>query len=133
MSWTGCEDFLVWFCERQAADPDFRARLRLALDESTDPLKSVVRVISKTEPAMAPIAQQELGELPPVAIRTMLEAWREADDAGISFEAHSVRPDRLIEFAKARRVRVTVDRDANGVSVGLAHVPGRHPTQAAVS
>ena len=133
MSWSGCEDFLGWFCARQAEDATFRARLRDALDTTIDPLGTVVRVISETEPTMAPVAQMELGELPPVAIRTMLEAWREADAAGIAFEAHSLRPDRPIEFAKTKRVRVTVDREADGVYVGLSHVPGRHPTGPAVS
>jgi hypothetical protein len=133
MTWSGCEDFLWWFCQRQAGDAQFRMELRAALEESNDPLGSVVRVIGATEPKMAAVAEMELGELPPIAIRTMLEAWREADDAGLHFEAHSVKPDRPIEFAKSRRVRVTVDREAEGVYVGLAHIPGRHPTGPAVS
>jgi hypothetical protein len=131
MSYSGCEEFMWWFCARQASDSEFREKLRLAMDTSADPYGTIVGVIRDTDAKIAPVAEQELAELPPVAIKAMLDAWREASDAGLEFEARSVVPDRPVEFARKRRVRVVVDREDDAIRVALSHIPTRHPGNAA--
>jgi hypothetical protein len=127
MTWTGCEEFLWWFCKKQASDPEFRERLREAMASPVDPLRAFVRLVKDTDATMAPIAEQEIGDLPDLAVSTMLKAWLEAVSRGKAFEAHSEPPQRVIEFARRRMVRITVDEDQDSIQVRLAHVPNHHP------
>ena len=130
MSHSGCEDFLWWFCERQATDQVFKKRLLEAMRSPVEPLHAAVRVIQDADAAYAPTAKKEFEELPEFAMSTMLYAWLESADRGLRFQAHSVRPERPIEFARNRRVRVTVDEDQDSIQVSLSHIPTRHPARA---
>lgn len=129
MSQSGCEEFLWWFCERQARDPEFRARLAEAMRSPLDPMRAAVRVIEEADPVYGPTALKEIDELPELALSTMLQAWLDAATRGLDFRANSLRPDRPLEFARARRVRVSVDEDETSISVNLSHIPNRHPSR----
>ena len=130
MTWIGCEDFLGWFCVRQSTDADFRVRLREALESPVEPLRAAEKVIAGADPQRAELASQEFAELPQLAISTMLHAWLEAETRGVAFEAHSLPPERPLEFARNRRVRITVDEEDSAIQVRLSHIPTRHPTRA---
>lgn len=129
MSYSGCEEFLGWFSQRQEADPVFRERMLQAIAEEDTALEAVATAVRLTDPAFAPTAEMEIRELPEIAVRTMLNAWRDAVEGGLDFRARSVVPERPLEFARKRRVRVTVDRDERGVDVSLSHIPTRHPAR----
>jgi hypothetical protein len=126
MSFSGCEEFLWWFSEKQAQDPLFRARLLEAM-AANDGFDAVAVLISETEAAAADIVTTEIEQLPAAAVRTMLTAWREASEQNLKFRARSVLPDRPLEFARNRRVRVVVDRNQDSMEVQLSHIPTRHP------
>ena len=129
MAATGCEEFLWWFCERQAVDAEFRARLAEAMHSPVDPVASAIRVIADADADYAPTATKEFEELPAFAVSTLLHAWLEATSRGLPFAAHSVRPERPLEFARERRVRVSVDESDRGIDVRLSHIPTRHPAR----
>jgi hypothetical protein len=129
MALTGCEEFLYWFCKRQATDSEFRVRLAEAMRSSVDPLASAIRVIADADAEYAPTARKEFEELPQFAVSTLLHAWLEATTRNLPFAAHSVRPDRPVEFARERRVRVSVDESDRGIDVRLSHIPTRHPVR----
>ena len=129
MSWVGCEDFLAWFSMRQSMDPDFRKRLRDALESPVEPLRAAERVIAAADAGRTPMTHEEFRELPQLALSSMLHAWLEADSRGLAFEAHSAPPEKPLEFAHARRVRVTVDEEQEAIHVSLSHIPTRHPAR----
>ncbi|MGE0600704.1 MAG: hypothetical protein AB7J35_04940 [Dehalococcoidia bacterium] len=125
MGHTGCEEFLWWFCDRQERDPEFRARMMEALKSPIDPLRSVGRVIRETDPVKGAKAESELRELPEFAVNTLLGAWLEATSRGLGFSASAGSTDRPMDFARHRRVRVTVDEDEDSIGVQLTHIPRR--------
>ncbi|MGE3073967.1 MAG: hypothetical protein AB7N24_11965 [Dehalococcoidia bacterium] len=127
MGHTGCEEFLWWFCERQERDPEFRRRMLEALKSPIDPLRSVSRVIHETDPVQGPIAERELRDLPEFAVNTLLGAWLEATSRGLGFSASAAATETPMEFARHRRVRVTVEEDQDSIGVQLTHIPSRHP------
>ncbi len=127
MSFSGCEDFLWWFSKRQESDMEFRSNLIEAMDSPFDPMGRAARLIAATDPAIAPVVEMEFRELPRIAMKGLLDAWRESVDAGIRFEAHSVVPSNPLEFARKRRVRLVVDREEDAIHVALSHIPTRHP------
>ncbi len=130
MGHTGCEEFLWWFCERQERDPEFRARMIDALKSPIEPLRMVSRVISETDPSVGPIAERELQDLPEFAVNTLLGAWLEATSRGLGFSARAGVADSPMDFARHRRVRVTVEEDQDSIGVQLTHIPSRHPIRA---
>lgn len=129
MSYSGCEEFLGWFSQRQENDPVFRERMMQAIADEDTALEAVATAVRLTDPAFAATAEMEIRELPEIAVRTMLSAWRDAVEGGLDFRARSVPPERPMEFARKRRVRVTVDRDEGRVDVALSHIPTRHPAR----
>jgi hypothetical protein len=114
---------------RQSTDARFRSELRQALESPFEPLRAAEKVIASADRDHAELALKEFAELPELAISTMLQAWLAADSRGLGFEAHSVPPDHPLEFARRRRVRITVDEEESAIHVGLSHVPTRHPTR----
>jgi hypothetical protein len=127
MGHTGCEEFLWWFCERQDRDPEFRTQMIEAMNSPVDPLRMVSKVINETDPAVGPIADKELRDLPPFAVNTLLGAWLEATSRGLGFSARAGTAESTMDFARHRRVRVTVDEGQDSIDVQLTHIPSRHP------
>ena len=77
MSFSGCEDFLWWFSKRQESDMEFRSNLIEAMDSPFDPMGRAARLIAGTDPAIAPVVEMEFRELPRIAMKGLLDAWRE--------------------------------------------------------
>lgn len=82
--------------------------------------------VSRLEPAQAELTRREFAELPSSMVDTVIHTWAMAAAAGKTFQLRSIRPDRPVEFARAKRVRFQIDAEADRVVVSLSHVPGRH-------
>ena len=126
MTWTGCEETAWWLtwalrqgevCERVNA---------AALAQASAP-ELIEAIIVDLEPATQERVRMDMGELPAASIHGILAAWRMAADGGMPFVFESVRPERPLDLARRRSVRLTVDVDDEGVRAGLSHIPSRHP------
>lgn len=58
----------------------------------------------------------------------ILQAWLLAEGAGKRLTLTSARPERPVEAARNRRIEMSIAIEEDGVTVALAHVPGRHAT-----
>lgn len=56
----------------------------------------------------------------------ILQSWALATESGKRCELASRKPAEPLDFARHRRVRITVDSEDDAVCVGLSHVPGHH-------
>jgi len=110
----------------EAASPEAQIQYQ-ALLAAGAPLSAIVEEFQRACPAdMAGLVREELAELPAATAEVIVRTWAMAAAAGKRFEMQSVRPERPVEYARERRVRVAIDMDEDGVIVSLSHVPGRH-------
>ena len=129
MSWTGCDE-TAWWLTHALEDTAVSTRVRKEMDAGAH-APSLVRAIALDLPAhVKERVERELGELPAAAVLGILAAWQTADSAQKPFVFESVRPERPVDLARRRSVRLTIDVDEDGVHAGLSHIPTRHPTWA---
>lgn len=125
MSVTECEEAalaLMFIYEDETARQAMR-ELRL---RNAEPAEYVEALASFASPEVAPTIRREFLELPALTISVIMEAWHLADSNNKPFEVVSVRPEKAIEFARTRRVRVAVEADADAARVLISHIPTRH-------
>lgn len=79
-------------------------------------------------PEQAERLRAEIAELPSNTVMMIVQAWLLAESAGKPLTLRSVRPERPVEAARARRVELSIAMEETGVSVSLSHIPGRHAT-----
>lgn len=80
----------------------------------------------RCSPGLAALVREEFREMPASMIGLILASWNEAERAGKPFELRSVSPDQPLGFARNRRVRLTLDYEADRAAISISHVPGRH-------
>lgn len=83
-------------------------------------------IAQQCPPALAETLFEEFTELPLEMVNTIFRHWAMAQQQGIGFEIHSVRPDSPLEFARRRMTRLALNMSDDGISVEISHVPGRH-------
>jgi hypothetical protein len=79
-------------------------------------------------PDVAATLRAEFAELPPLALSTLVDACALAHASGRPLEVVSVGPDGPIEFARQRRVRITIDVEEERIRIALSHVASHHAT-----
>lgn len=77
-------------------------------------------------PAIAEVIREEFAVLPALTLQTLIDGWSLADAGGKQFEFVSVPPSEPIEYARRKRVRLTVDVEEDRVVVSLGHIATRH-------
>jgi hypothetical protein len=108
------------------ARPSVAATLRTLIAEGA-PIEAQIEVLTReADGTTASGVASEFRELPRLTAATIIQAWHLADADGKPFELVSERPRTPLDFARTRRVRITVDSEADVVRVALSHVPGRH-------
>lgn len=125
MSVSECEEAalaLMFIYENESA----RKTMRELRAGNAEPAEYVEALASFAHPDVAPTIRREFLELPSLTISVIMEAWHLADSNGKPFEVVSVRPERAIEFARTRRVRVAVEAEADVARVLISHIPTRH-------
>jgi hypothetical protein len=125
MSATECEEAalaLMFIYENETA----REAMRELRARNAEPSEYVEALAAFASPEVAPTIRREFLELPALTISVIMEAWHLADSHDKPFEVHSVRPERAIEFARTRRVRVAVEAEADVARVEISHIPTRH-------
>ena len=127
MSWTGCEES-TWWITWALRQEDTQARVAEAVDAGLPASTVVARIVEGMEPRVAGIVREELEALPSATVLSIIDAWRLAAAGGKPFNLYSARPDRPLEAARDRRVRVVIDIDEGGVHAEISHIPSRHPT-----
>ena len=107
-----------------------RAEVRTALRElmaSGASIEAQIDALARfAAPGTTSSVLEEFKELPRVTAPVILQAWQFADDANKPFQLVSVAPAAPLDFARHKRVRITVDSESDAVRVALSHVPGRH-------
>lgn len=106
--------------------PTMRAEAASALRSGANDETLVALLAASMDPSDARLLREELVELPATLVRTIVSAWELAEAGGREFVLTSLRPDRPLEFARAERVRVSMDLESDRVLVALSHIPGRH-------
>ncbi len=79
-----------------------------------------------TPSEIARTMREEFEVLPPLTVRSLVDAWSLADACGKRFQFASVAPAQPMVFARHRRVRLTIDVDEDCVTLSLAHIGTRH-------
>ena len=125
MSATGCEPMTAALTSLLTR-PEVAAALRALCAQGASIEAQIDSILSAAEPGTAADVLAEFRELPRVTAGMILQAWQLADGAGKPFELVSRRPAAPLEFARERRVRITLDAESEVVRVALSHVPGRH-------
>jgi hypothetical protein len=125
MSHTSCRP-VTDFLTKYMSDPDTRKSLRALRASKAGRDQYVALFAAGAPPDIAAVMREEFAALPPLAVTTLVEAWALADAAGKTFTVASVEPDKATEFARARRVRITIDAEESGVRVSLSHIPTKH-------
>ena len=100
MSSTGCEPMTAALTSLLAR-PDVASTLRRLVEAHASIEEQIDAVIAFADPGVAAGAAK-------------------------NFELHSLRPSTPLEFARHKRVRITIDSEEDVVRVALSHVPGRH-------
>jgi len=108
------------------ADDASKASLRNMAAEGAPPAAFAEFLAERCEPELSALVRAEFLEMPAGMIGLILSSWSEADRAGKSFELSSVSPAEPLQFARSRRVRLTLDYEADRAVISLSHVPGRH-------
>jgi len=127
MSWTGCEESTWWVTWALRQDRT-KERVAAAVDAGAPVDVVIDHVVADLEPRVAAIVREELEALPSATVLSIVDAWRLAAAGSKPFELSSGRPERPLEAARARRVRLVVDVCEDGVHAEISHVAGRHPT-----
>jgi hypothetical protein len=127
MSWTGCEES-TWWVTWALRQEETQARVVRAVDAGAPASIIIDRVVSGLDDRVAGIVREELEALPSATVLSIIDAWRLAAAGCKPFELASARPERPIEAARSRRVRLVVDVTEEGVRAEISHVASRHPT-----
>jgi hypothetical protein len=125
MGTVGCvpvTEFLTTFFNDEQAKP----RLRELGAMGALPFEYLDLMASFATPNMGALVREEFGVLPKNALATLAGAWALADTSDKAFEVVSVRPAAPMDFARHRRVRLTVDVEDDAVRVGFSHIATRH-------
>ena len=81
------------------------------------PLEEYIDLLAgRVDSSLASAARAEFAELPATVVKNIVDAWALAEGAGKQFELRSVRPDAPLEFARAKRVRIQIDAEAEDKS-----------------
>lgn len=72
------------------------------------------------------MAKEELDALPNSFLAQMVMLWRDADDAGKSFEIRSEAPEKPIDSARNGRVEWRMVYDEAGTKMIVSHVHNHH-------
>jgi len=125
MSVTACEPMTAALTSLLSR-PEVQVALRPVIESNASLSEQFAVLVRFAEPGIARSALAEFQELPELTATAILQSWNTAARAGKHFEVHSVRPSTPLEFARHKRVRITIDSEEDAVRVGLSHVPGRH-------
>ena len=68
----------------------------------------------------------EFNQLPRTTITQVLDTWTMAAKAGKTWEVSSEEPERIMEFARTKKVRLVTETDDAGIRLVLSHVATRH-------
>lgn len=98
-------------------------RLKAAGASERDFVEAMCEVVP---PGVAEVIREEFAVLPALTLATLIDGWSLADAGGKEFEFVSVAPAEPVEFARKRRVRLTVDVEEDRVVVSLGHIATRH-------
>ncbi len=126
MTWTGCEEFGLWFSAHSASEP-VRSLIEAKLAAGAGPREIALLLAGQVE-GLHPRVTEELESLPQAGLQAIVDAWLLALRADKPFELRSVRPDRPLEMARSRSFQVTLDLAEEAVGVTVSHIPSRHPT-----
>jgi hypothetical protein len=127
MSWSGCEES-TWWITWALRQEETHAAVAAALRDGEPVTRVIQHLVGGLEPRIAGTVREELEALPGATVLAIIEAWRLADLGCKPFELSSARPERPLEAARKRRVRLVVDVDEDGVRAEISHVVTRHPT-----
>ncbi len=130
MTWTGC-DQTAWSLTSALQNERVVARVAQAMASRASVPELIEAIIQDLDPAVCAIVREELGALPAAAVEGILAAWQTAHAGNKPFVFASVAPERPIDLARRRRVRVVIDVDEEGVHAALSHIPSRHPSWSA--
>jgi len=125
MSLTGCEPMTAALTSLLAR-PDVASTLRRLVEGHASIEDQIDALVAFADPSVAAGALAEFRELPRLTATMILQSWALADGAGKRFELMSRKPSEPLDFARQKRVRITVDSEESAVRVALSHVPGRH-------
>ena len=106
--------------------PEGRAEMSRMYELGATPIEYIDFIASQCDAKNEALMYEEFGELPASTIKMVIDAWALAVKAGKPFAINSVLTDEPVEFARARRTRLVVDIEDEGVIVSLLHFPGRH-------
>ncbi|MGH2632289.1 MAG: hypothetical protein ACRDG3_02660 [Tepidiformaceae bacterium] len=125
MSSTACEPITLALTNLLAR-PEVTTTLCAMVDAHASIEEQIDALVAFAEPGVAADAMAEFRELPRLTATMILQSWALAAGAGKRFEMVSRRPSEPLEFARHKRVRLTVDSEEDVIRVALSHVPGRH-------
>ena len=127
MSLSGCRPSTE-FLTTLLAQPDFREAMLGLKARSASHDDYLALMARNAAPDVAATLREEFAELPPLALSTLVDACALAHASGRPLELLSVGPDGPIEFARHRRVRITIDVEEDRVRIALSHVASHHAT-----
>jgi len=106
-------------------DREFQRRMRALAGRSYSSAEVADLLCDFLPFEVAAELRTEYHELPSVMADLIVNSWKMADEAGMPWSFQSMPPAEPIAYARARRVRFTVDVDEDGVTLGVAHIAGR--------
>ena len=104
--------------------PEGRAEISRMYERGATPVEYIDFIAGQCDPKNEALMYEEFGELPASTIKMVIDAWALAVKAAKPFAINSVLTDEPVEFARARRTRLVVDIEDEGVIVSLLHFPG---------
>jgi len=127
MSVIGCRP-TTEFLTDLLAQPDFRDAMLGLKARSASHGDYVDLMARSAAPDVAATLRAEFAELPPLALSTLVDACALAHASERPLEVVSVGADGPIEFARHRRVRITIDVEEERIRIALSHVASHHAT-----
>lgn len=125
MTWIGCLDVTSWLTDA-LRDETVCAELRELRARHASPAELLNAISHSAGPDVAATALFEMGELPAYTIEMIVSAWEVAQAAGKPITIVSQRPASPLQFARDRRVGLSVEADKDEIRVGIQHVATRH-------
>ncbi|MDA0364792.1 MAG: hypothetical protein O3B31_02170 [Chloroflexi bacterium] len=103
-----------------------REWIRRLLHDGASREELIEAFATQSAPELADLVRLEFSEMPDPMFQTIMASWLAADGSGRAFELRSERPEKPLEFAHRRRVRLTVDYEEDRAIVSVSHVAGHH-------
>jgi hypothetical protein len=108
------------------SDRGFQEDVTAILESDRSALRIVESFASRLGPTQGAMIRREYESLPDYVWVAIADAWKRSHEAGVALELRNVAPKSVTEFARRRRVELSVIAESDRIIVELAHVPTRH-------